>query len=65
MIRKQKQWHKGETQEGIMAGAPLIICQSAGDSISKKMNAVCNKFKDEHKIDVKLCECGGPKVGKF
>ena len=51
-IQKFKQWHKGEAQAGIVAGAPLIICPSAGDSISKKMKDVCRKFKEEHKIEV-------------
>ena len=52
-------------EEDIVAGAPLIICPSAGDQISKKMKKVLKRFKEEHKVDVKLCERGGSKIGNI
>ena len=35
-LRKAKLWHKVGMEEDIVAGAPLIICLSAGDQISNK-----------------------------
>ena len=61
-LQKLKQWHKVE--DG-MAGAPLIICPSAGSSVSKQMKLVCQKFKKEHKIDVRLYDRGGNKIGNL
>ena len=49
----------------MLAGAPLIICPLAGDQISKKRKEVCKKFKSEHKINVKVCERGGIKMGNI
>ena len=48
----------------IMTGAPLIICPSNGSQISKKMKKVLKRFKEENKIDVKLCERGGSNIAK-
>ena len=48
-----------------MAGAPLIICPSDGEVISKKMKDVCKIFKNEHNIDVKVFERGGIKIGNI
>ena len=59
-LRKQSTW---DFEEGILAGAPLIICPSAGEIISRKMKQVCKIFKEEHKIDVKVFERGGVKIG--
>ena len=47
----------------MLAGAPLIICPSNGDQISKKMRKVCRQFKEEHNIDGKIFERGGTKLG--
>ena len=33
--------------------------------LSKKMKKVLKQFKEEHKIDVKLCERGGSNIGSF
>ena len=49
----------------MLAEAPLIICPSAGEAISKKMKQVCKIFKAEHKIDVKVFERGGVKIGNI
>ena len=49
----------------MLAGAPLIIYPSAGEAISKKMKQVCKIFKAEHKIDVKVFERGGVKIGNI
>ena len=64
-LRKMKQWHKKSGQDGMTAGAPLIICPSAGDEISRKMKLVCKQFKNEHEIDVKVYERGGMKVANL
>ena len=61
-LKKSRTWHKSGSDEGIMAGAPLIISPSAGESISKKMKDVCKKFQVEHNIDVKVYERGGLKI---
>ena len=58
-------WHKSWLDKGLLAGAPLIICPSAGESISKKMKEVCKKFRVDHNIDVKVYERGGLKVGNI
>ena len=29
------------------------------------MKKVCNQFREEHKIDVKICERGGTKLGSI
>ena len=60
-IQKKKLWHKAGREEKMVAGAPLIICPSAGDHISKRMKKVCAQFKEEHNIDIKVCERGGIK----
>ena len=52
-------------EEDILAGAPLITCPSNGDKITKSMKTVCKRFKEEHKIDVKVCERGGSKIGNI
>ena len=62
-LKKQSLWHKGGYEEGVLAGAPLIICPSAGEAISKKMKKLCKNFKAEHKIDVKVFERGGVRIG--
>jgi hypothetical protein len=62
-LKKQSLCHKGGYEEGVLAGAPLIICPSAGETISKKMKKVCKNFKAEHKIDVKVFERGGVRIG--
>ena len=62
-LQKQSTWHKGHYEEGILAGAPLIICPSAGELVSRKIKQVCKLFKEEHKIDVKVFERGGVKIG--
>ena len=50
--KKQHEWHKWGKEDGMLAGAPLIICPSDGGAISRKMKEICKMFKDEHKIDV-------------
>ena len=55
-LKKKKLWHKAGREENMLAGAPLVICPSDGDQISKKMKKVCKQFKEEHNIDVKICE---------
>ena len=62
---KAKGWHKAGGEEGILAGAPLIVCPRAGGAVARKMKAVCKKFKEEHKIEVKVYERGGSKVGSI
>ena len=52
--KKSRLWHKSGSEEGVTAGAPLIICPMAGELVSKKMKDVCKKFKAEHNIDVKV-----------
>ena len=64
-LKKLSTWHKGDYEEGILAGAPLIVCPSAGEIISRKMKQVCKMFKEEHKIDVKVFERGGVKIGSI
>ena len=64
-LKKSSLWHKSGTEEGAKAGAPLIICPSAGEVISKKMKDVCKIFKNEHNIDVKVFERGGIKIGNI
>ena len=67
-LEKQKKlrlWHKSGSEKGVKAGAPLIICPTAGGSISKKMKSVCKMFKLEHSIDVKVYERGGLKIGNI
>jgi hypothetical protein len=64
-FKKSKLWHKSGVEEGVAAGAPLIISPSAGELISKKMKEVCKKFKVEHNIDVKVFERGGLKIGNI
>ena len=64
-LRKLKLWHKGGQEQGVLAGAPLIICPSAGEKVSKKMKQVCKKFKVEHLIDVRVFERGGVKIGNI
>ena len=56
---------KSGVEEGVKAGAPLIISPSAGEIISKRMKEVCKKFKVEHNIDVKVFERGGLKIGNI
>jgi hypothetical protein len=62
---KAKEWHKAGREEGILAGAPLIVCPRAGGEVARKMKSVCKKFKEEHKIEVKVYERGGSKVGSI
>ena len=64
-LRKAKLWHQVGMEEDIVGGAPLIICPSTCDQISKKMKNVLKRFKEEHKINVKLCERGGSKIGNI
>ena len=64
-LKKKKLWHKAGREENMLAGAPLVICPSDGDQISKKMRKVCKQFKEEHNIDVKICERGGRKLGSI
>ena len=64
-LKKQHEWHKGGKEDGVLAGAPLIICPSDGGAISRKMKEICKKFKAEHKIDVKVFERGGVKMGSI
>ena len=62
---KAKRWHKAGGEEDILAGAPLIVCPRAGGAVARKMKAVCKQFKEEHKIEVKVYERGGLKVGSL
>ena len=64
-LKKQSLWHKGGCEEGLLAGAPLIVCPTAGEAISKKMKQVCKTFKAEHNIDVRVFERGGVKIGSI
>ena len=64
-LKKAKQWHKAGGEGGLLAGAPLIVCPGAGSMIAKKMKSVCKTFKSEHKIDVRVYERGGSKVGSI
>ena len=45
-----------------MAGAPLIICPQAGDSLTKIMKTICKKFSEESNINVKVVTRGGNKM---
>ena len=49
----------------MLAGVPLIICPSDGGAILRKMKEISKKFKTEHKIDVKVYERGGVKIGSI
>ena len=60
--KKSRLWHKCGSEEGVTAGASLIICPTAGELVSKKMKDVCKKFKAEHNIDIKVYEGGGLKI---
>ena len=62
-FKKSRIWHRSGAAEGVKAGAPLIVCPSAGELISKKMKEVCKNFKAEHNIEVKVFEQGGMKIG--
>ena len=64
-LKKKKLWHKAGREENMLAGAPLVICPSDRDHISKKMRKVCKQFKEGHNIDVKICERGGRKHGSI
>ena len=64
-LKKAKQWHKAGGEVGLQAGAPLIVCPGAGGMIAKKMKSLCKTFKNEHKIDVRVYERGGSKVGSI
>ena len=62
-LKKLKTWHNAGSQAGMLAGAPLIVCPSTGGSVSKLMKEVCKQFSEEHKINVRLFERGGSKIG--
>ena len=64
-FKKSRLWHRSGVAEGVKAGAPLIICPSAGEIISKKMKEVCKNFKVEHNIEVKVFERGRMKIGNI
>ena len=64
-VQKKKSWHTAGREEKMVTGAPLIIGPSAGDHISNGMKKVCTRFKEEHNIDIKVCERGGTKVGSI
>ena len=53
-LQKQSTWHKGHYEEGILAGAPLIICPSAGEVVSRKMKQVCKLFSRSIRLMVKF-----------
>ena len=61
-LRKLKQWHKKGNQNGVIAGAPLLICPSAGDSVSKQMKKVCTRFRREHNFLWVCMNVGEPKL---
>ena len=61
-LKKSILWLKSSLDKGVMTIAPLIICPSARESISKKMKDVCKKFQVEHTIAVKVYEREGLKI---
>ena len=45
-----------------MAGAPLIICPQAGNSLTGQMKTICKRFSQENNINVKVVTRGGNKM---
>ena len=64
-FKKSRLWHRSGVTEEVKAGAPLIICPSAGEPISKKIKEVCMNFKAAHNIEVKVFERGGMKISNI
>ena len=61
-LKKLKSWHSPNAHSSTKAGAPLIICPVAGDSMLKKMKDICKKFEKEHTIEVRVFQRGGTKI---